>query len=370
MKKVDIITILDVPNCGSMLQAYALGYKIEKLGHKVEFINYIRKGHSPYDKFTTFLFDKSLGNIVKRVCYSVGILVTYSYIMRQLRHFVTSRFSFTKRYMDIEELKANPPQADLYVTGSDQVWNSQYNQCLDKAFFLDFTPKDKISYAASMGMHEFPESEINETIRLLKEYKHLSVREKQTEEYFHTLGLTNTQHVLDPTLLINANEWKQIVNYVPNKKERYLLVYSVERANNDFIFSQAQSIAHELGLKMYVLSATYPVKANEYHFDKIFALANIKTFISLLADADFVVASSFHGTAFSVNFNKDFITISADKYNIRMESLVKQFGISHRIVSTTKVKYSDLKTIDYKLLNTNLEHERLRSLNILQSFLN
>ena len=116
---------------------------------------------------------------------------------------------------------------------------------------------------------------------------------------------------------------------------------------------------------MYVVCTTYPVKAKDYEFDKIFAMASVKTFLRLMADADFVVASSFHGTAFALNFNKEFVTISANKFNIRMESLVKQFKISHRIVTTTLKKASDLLPIDYVMINHKLEENRALSLSFL-----
>ena len=146
----------------------------------------------------------------------------------------------------------------------------------------------------------------------------------------------------------------------------YLLVYSVERFNNDFIFSQARRIARERGLRMYVVCTTWPVKAKDYGFDKVYAMADVPTFLRLMAGASFVVASSFHGTAFALNFNKDFITISAGKYNIRMESLVRQFGIAHRIVEAEEVSAASLLPIDYGAINRKLARERETSLEFLR----
>ena len=148
------------------------------------------------------------------------------------------------------------------------------------------------------------------------------------------------------------------------------MVYSVERFNNDFIFSQAKRIAEELRLKMYVVCTTYPVKAKDYGFDKIYAMAGVKTFLKLMAGADFVVASSFHGTAFALNFNKEFITIAADNFNIRMESLIYQFGIAHRIVNGKGVDVADLFPIDYDSINKKLAQERIFSKSFLVNNLN
>ena len=98
-------------------------------------------------------------------------------------------------------------------------------------------------------------------------------------------------------------------------------------------------------------------------------MAGVKTFLRLMAEAEFVVASSFHGTAFALNFNKEFITISAEKFNIRMESLVRQLDISHRIVTTKEISTSDLSPINYDVINAKLEAARSASKDFLQKAL-
>ena len=216
-----------------------------------------------------------------------------------------------------------------------------------------------------------PEEELPEIRALLEKFAALSVRECQTCEYLRRIGLSKVQHVLDPSLLLDAEEWRRVAGCPVTEAGKgeeppYLLVYSVERFNNDFIFSQARRIARERGLRMYVVCTTWPVKAKDYGFDKVYAMADVPTFLRLMAGASFVVASSFHGTAFALNFNKDFITISAGKYNIRMESLVRQFDIAHRIVETEEVSSASLRPIDYGEINRKLDRERGASLEFLR----
>ncbi len=364
-RKVGILTILDVANFGTMLQAYALATVIKHLGYDVEFIDYWRHDYTTKNKVFTFLQDSSLGNPLKRIVYAFSALFFYSSIRNRVRSFVKEQFSFTRSYHSLDELQKCPPEIDLAICGSDQIWNSAYNGGLDRAFYLDFVNCPRIAYAASVGMDEFPQGELDEIKKMLAQYWAISVRESQTCKYLHSLGFSQVQHVLDPSLLLDADEWKKIAGCRDShsvKEEKYLLVYSVERFNNDFIFSQARQIAQELHLKMYVVCTTYPVKARDYGFDKIYAMAGVKTFLRLMADADFIVASSFHGTAFALNFNKEFVTISANKFNIRMKSLVEQFNISHRIVTTTLKKASDLLPIDYVIINHKLEENRALSL--------
>lgn len=366
--KVGILTILDVANFGTMLQAYALATVIKRFNYDVEFINYWRRDYTTKNKVFTFLQDSSLGNLLKRIVYAFSALFFYSSIRNRVRNFVKERFPFTRSYHSLDELRKCPPEIDWAICGSDQIWNSAYNGGLDRVFYLDFVNCPRIAYAASVGMDEFPLKELEEIRSLLSKFSAISVRESQTCSYLRSLGFSQVQHVLDPSLLLNADEWKEIAGCKENhsaKAERYLLVYSVERFNNDFIFSQARQIAQELHLKMYVVCTTYPVKAKDYGFDKIFAMAGVKTFLRLMANADFIVASSFHGTAFALNFNKEFITISASKYNIRMKSLAEQFNISHRIVTSTFKRASDLLPIDYAMINQELEENRALSLSFL-----
>ncbi|MGI6219949.1 MAG: polysaccharide pyruvyl transferase family protein [Bacteroidaceae bacterium] len=369
-KKVCIVTILDVANFGTMLQAYALGTVVERMGYDVEFVDYWRRDYTTGHKVRTFLRDSSLGSLPRRVAFALSALLMYAPIRRRVRRFVTRRFRMSRPYHSFDRLRQRPPYADFFICGSDQIWNSTYNGGLDRTFFLDFTTAPRIAYAASSGLDAFSEEELPEIRALLEKFAALSVREYQTCDYLRRIGFPKVQHVLDPSLLLNAEEWRRVAGCagMEDCKEEpspYLLVYSVERFNNDFIFSQARRIARDRGLRMYVVCTTYPVKARDYGFDKVYAMADVPTFLRLMAGASFVVASSFHGTAFALNFNKDFITISAGKYNIRMESLVRQFGIAHRIVEKEEVSAASLRPIDYEVINQKLAREREASFSFL-----
>ena len=369
-KKIGIITILDVANFGSMLQAYALATVLERMGFGVQFINYWRADYTTSHKVRTFLQDRSLGNPLKRVAFALSALAFYAPIRRHVRSFVVRKFPFTRPYRSLEELQKHPPVLDAATSATDQTWNTEHNAALARASYLDFVDCPKVAYAASSGMDEFPKEDLEQIISLLSHYRAISVRESQTCDYLHRLGFRDARHVLDPSLLLTAKEWCEAAGGIGKlRNEKFLLVYSVERFNNDFIFSQAKRIATELELKMYVVCTTYPVKAKEYGFDRVYAMAGVKTFLRLMAEAEFVVASSFHGTAFALNFNKEFITISAEKFNIRMESLVRQLDISHRIVTTKEISTSDLSPINYDVINAKLEAARSASKDFLQKAL-
>lgn len=369
MKRIGIITILDITNFGSILQAYALGTIIESFGYKVVFINYWRQAFTTMNKVRTFLKDGSLGNIFKRSLYAISALTFYAALRIRIRHILRNRFSFTRKFTSFDELKRHSPHLDVAISGSDQIWNSSYNEGIDYAFFLDFVKCPRIAYAASSGVYKFDDSELDEIKTLLNKYSAISVRESQTTDYLRSIGFPNTTHVLDPSLLLSADEWRRLlkIKTMNETSNKYLLIYSVERFNNDFIFSQAKKLAKEMNLKVYVVCATYPVNVNKFKFDKIYSLASITTFLNLLNNASFVVVSSFHGTAFSINFNKNFISISPNKFNIRMNSIMKQFDLEERIIGETFISNDHLNPINWNAVNNNLDLYRQESINFVRN---
>lgn len=369
-KNIGIITILDVTNFGSMLQGYALAETVEGLGYNVIFINYWRPLYSTKYKVRTFLHDKSLGNIAKRCAFAFTALTFYEGLRIRIRKILKRRFRFTKKYMSNDEIKNSHLSIDAVISGSDQIWNTTYNGGIDLAFYLDFTDKPKIAYAASSGLEKFEDNDLPEITHLLNKYSAISLRESHTTEYFKSLGFSKAVNVLDPSLLLTADEWNTKLNIpASDPNDKYLLVYSVERFNNNFIFSQAKRIAEDLGLKVYVVCATFPVEVKKYNFDKIYSLATVKTFLKLLRGASFVVASSFHGTAFSINYNKPFISISPNKFNIRMESIMKLTQLENRIVRNEMISVKELQPIDWGKVNAILKEERGKSISFLQTAL-
>lgn len=225
--KVSLITILDNTNFGTYLQALALSKTIEKLGLDVEIVDYIRPRMSrigsmswtrnPWKKLLKWLNYPAIEKL------------------RDADHDFLKRFVALSpvTYSNYKQLKNNPPVADIYVTGSDQVWNSIYNQGIDKAFYLDFADKKakRVSYAASIGMEDFPATEVKETMQLLSKYTQITVREQKAKNILARLGFANVEVVLDPTLLLDANDWRKISQLAGKPldlNEPYLLVYSVE----------------------------------------------------------------------------------------------------------------------------------------------
>ena len=361
--KIALITILDNINFGTILQAYALARRIEERGCEVEFIDYWRPNSGTWQQVWGILRNKKRGPL-GRFVYAVSALLLVPPIKCRLRSFLTRRFAFTRRYRSIGELRRRPPVADLYLTGSDQVWNSSYNNGIDPAFFLDFTSARKCSYAASLGMDAFPAGQEAEALRLLQEYSEVSVRESLTCDYLRGLGVAHLSCDLDPTLLLGPQEWKQAVGHTGKRESSvpYLLVYSVEEKNNACIFEAARAIARQRGLRLYAVIGGDPFKLRKFGCDKIFSFASVPCFLRLMIDADFVVASSFHGTVFSLNFNKEFVSILPDRFSVRQRSLEILFpSIAGRVKSLDPFDPAALSPLDYGEINRRLGELRALS---------
>lgn len=366
--KVSVITILDNTNYGTYLQALATGMMIRKLGHDAEIIHYTRSSMTPKGRSKAILEDRGFLRWFHRC------VLKSSKRTRELKdkdyEFLQSFLPVTKEYIGFEALRSNPPIADVYMTGSDQVWNSFYNRGIDRSFYLDFAPEDarRISYAASIGMVEIPENEVEETKSLLSKYQYITVRETAAKKLLEGLGIAS-EVVLDPTLLLNKDEWSRIAGKFPwHEDEPYLLTYSVEYGKeNALIKHYAQAIAKKQGLKIYHI--TYSGMPSDNYYDKVFCYATPDEFLNLMLHASFIVVSSFHGTAFSVNFNKPFITVSPRKFNSRVKSLLDITGLESRLVTDVGVAIENFGEIEYTKVNSVLDKERIKSKEILSKML-
>jgi polysaccharide pyruvyl transferase WcaK-like protein len=272
--------------------------------------------------------------------------------------FIQRNIKLTKvRYDSFQSLEENAPKADLYLTGSDQVWNSNHNQGVDRAYFLDFVPESlrKVSYAASFGKMQLDDTEIDETKQLVGKYRYISVREKTGVEILSELGRRDAIHVVDPTLLLNREDWTMFMK--PNKiKEKYLLIYMLE--DNKRLIEISKYIARNKGLK--IVKVGFDIYRPKY-VDILVSHKSPNEFLTLFANADFVVTNSFHGTTFSVNFNRQFISVATKKYNTRLSSFLDSVGLASRLVTDNYNYKGELNFINYQKVNILLEKERNKS---------
>lgn len=366
MMKIKTITCQKVNNHGANLQAYALMHYLEKLGHDVEIIDYFPE----YFKHFRPLYcgtSKYAANPVTRFAYICakfpGRLKSYleykkSDRKKNFEAFRDKYYRLTDTYESFEELKANPPKADLYIAGSDQIWNTMMNNGKDPAYYLQFAPKNATTatYAASFSVSEIPDELKEQTKKYIKSIDYVSVREKSALKILDDLGVLNGQAVLDPVFLLEKKQWSKIESNIKLDDE-YVLVYDFE--GSDEVKNFAVKYAQKYNLKIYSLYK------NEY-CDKSFENFGPDVFLSLIKNAEFIVSNSFHATAFSLIYEKEFAVIKRQEgINSRMVDLLSYVGVDDRIVDS----YQEFNAIDFNLVKEKLEIEVEKSKDYLKEVL-
>lgn len=368
MKHVALITLHHVLNYGSVLQTFALAKMLQLLGHRVTVIDYITHTH----RFTQVVMgSKAQHGPLVGALLSLSILPKFLISRLRFNAFIARYLHLTpRRYLSLHELQARPPVADVYMTGSDQVWNSSYNACVDPAFFLDFglAASRRISYAASFGKTELDPAELARTKALLARYQALGVRESSAVKLLESMGYNGVTHVLDPTLLLSREQWEQ---FVPPSRlgrgERYILIHCVNKECRVPLLEFAHRLQQKTGCR---IRSTMALNANTGGRLKSALLGchrRTEDFLGLVNHASYVVADSFHGTAFSILFNRPFIVMLPPKYNTRLTSLLQLLGIPERMAGMDDATLEQMQQpIDYAAVNARLTTEREKSIRYLK----
>ncbi|MGN0150695.1 MAG: polysaccharide pyruvyl transferase family protein [Clostridia bacterium] len=361
MKKTGIISLYHQnKNYGGLLQAYALTAFLKKLGFDAEQISF-KKDIIAEDHLTLeILFRKlrrKLSEPVKKA------------FAKDIYNNISSRIAMFKEFE-----KSIPHSPDVYtreniidciynydafITGSDQVWNlAWYNP----EYFLNFVPSDKrkISYAASMPSSQIPQSRKNTVYNHLIRFDAISVREKETVQAINKLLNSNTaKHVLDPTLLLERNDWDKICG---NRKisDKYIFCYFLGR--NRKMRKTASAFAKKMNLKIVTLPHLCDICFSDLNFgdEQIYDLSP-NDFISLIKNAEYVITDSFHAAVFSNIYQvKHFVFSRTDlgSMDSRITNLLELFDEKERFCFDKK--RADMKyLIDLKDRQLNNHHPLL-----------
>ena len=350
---IKTITCHDVYNYGASLQAFALLHYLETEGHNVEIIDYkpeyidfpykissfVHPG-SPVKKYTDWC-------VVVRLLYSIKRFLWYLPSWKRKKafdRFTKQYLKLTKKYTNNEDLINNTPEADVYIVGSDQVWNSvTMLNGTDPAFYLQFVPeaKKKISYAASFGATSISELHRSDILKWLSKLDAISVREKAGVDILKRLGLNGT-HVCDPVFLLNEKDWRTSL-VIPPQRDGYVLIYNLTTINEQLV-KDAQITAKLLGVKLISVSPMSIREADEN-------LSNVgpDVFVSLIFNASYVFTNSFHATAFSIISHRQFCTYNyhSASNSSRMYSVLSEMGLLERF-NVTDIEQVLNSPIDYE----------------------
>lgn len=258
-------------------------------------------------------------------------------------------------------------QYDAFLSGSDQVWNPltiNDNGEFDRTYFLDFIEaKRKISYASSMGSYKLNSKKSDEITQLLRSYNALAVRESGTCAVLSKILEREVEHVLDPTLLLKAEQWVNALNLHNDvsSEKKYVLAYALHRDN---LFREtAQEVAKQLGYELIAIDQD-PILG--YKTDRHIKDAGPDEFVSLINGASYIVTSSFHGTAFALNFKKQFISVMPTSGGNRLESLLDAVALRDRLISSRDEIANIIgERIDFDVPHAKLSRLRTHSLDYL-----
>lgn len=331
--KISIITLHDIGNnFGSTLQGCALCEFLRQNHYDAEIINYLPDYRSAAGKMRALLTN--------------GVFLPF-YLQRKRNfgRYYREHAVLSRRYRTFAQLKENPPKADVYLVGSDQVWNPHFPCGRDKAFYLEFLSSgEKMAYSASLGRLQTQE-EITALIERLRPFRAVAVRERASMEQLHTAGRKDVRYVLDPVFLFPADYYQQHITPKPSK--RFLLVYAI---NKDPVLEEAAlRVAKDHDLEIISIGG-FSRKCRQGHFLRS---AGPIEFLNLIAHSDFFLTSSFHGTALALILNKQFAVVQPRINSLRVENLLQTAGIMEQAISSP-ADISRIHPIDYSLVNQKL----------------
>lgn len=340
--KIGILTFHCAHNYGAVLQCYALQETVKQMGHDVEVIDY-RPQYllTPYNIFNKHrILSKNPILVIKHCIREIFILA-----VRLKRYKAFNKFIVDRLKLSHPIIKHDIPDSyDTYIMGSDQIWNPQMTQGFDPIYFGYFEfqkgPKKYISYAASMETKLLDDKSTNFYLDALNNFDAISVRETRLAELLQPFTTKKIETVLDPTLLVDRSIWNRIA-LQPSIKRKYVLVYQVRYNKNTLCI--AHYIANQIDAIVIEITA-FPSMFSKYKLQS----SSPEEFLGLVSNAACVITTSFHGTAFSIIFNRPFYCLQLeDEGDTRAQSLLKSIGLCDRMIKSnespkfTEIDYND-----------------------------
>jgi hypothetical protein len=365
MKKILTLTCHNVYNHGASLQQLALLEYLNSLGHDAKTINYKPSYLANHFNFLAINNPTFERNYVFKLFY---ILLKFPFRLierKRKRKFDSFENDYIKilpkKYTSNQELIHDLPIADVYICGSDQVWNSYFQNGKDPAFYLDFVPQDKlkISYAASFAIDAIDPNLQDFVRQKISRLDWVSVREASGVKMVQDLGIENVTQVFDPVFLVEPAYWEF---FVKPFTARYIFVYDFD--TNAILREFALQQAKARGLQIYT------VNNNIRYADKNFYLHGPDVFLSLVHGAELVLTNSFHAVAFSLIFQKPFMVFNrSEKINTRMRDLLASLDLSPLLVNSQEDCEAALVPIDYSGVANKLNEAKQRSTDFLTAAL-
>lgn len=387
--KTATVTWITYNNYGTELQAYALQQYLKELQIENTIISdkdIVIKSKTKFPKEVvtkiTETPQKRILRLLKKYCCHPVLF--FKILCEILSDFTRKKeeASYFESQQCIEQFKKNDltilygktrhemtnlnDEFDAFICGSDQIW-STIERNFDGFFYLDFANKKKISYAASIGSNIIPDNKTSKISEWLQGFSAISVREEKTAEQLSKLLKKPVQWVADPTLLHNSDFWTSFSQDFKVPKSQYLLCYFLE--NKEWYHEYAMSVAKYLNLKLVIIPSRVEITHRK---GVLHSAVGPREFVGLFRSADYILTDSYHGSIFSLIFEKKFLYLKRfcdghpENQNIRIESLFGYLGILNNIVEEKKFDSDDMKYLSYAEISKKLVEFREKSREYIQ----
>lgn len=368
-KKVGIITFHASHNCGSMLQAYALQCFLQKNGYNAEMIDFSSEGQKAL--YSLYNKNKSLKFVIRNFVFHLHA--------RRLKNTRKRYEDFKNKYFNLTNYSTSKSDEiidDYYavIAGADQVWNTTISD-YDDAYFLNWVKNaKKISYAPSFGAKNPIEyaKDIEKIKKYLKDFKYLSIRENNGQKWIEELIGKKVPVVLDPTLIIDKEDYEKITAKELNLPEKYIFYYSPSYSLNINKLVRKISKKHKLPVIAFNGKAFY-LRGMNFSGFKLPDFEGPTAYLQLMKNASMVITTSFHGAIFSTVYKKNFWAVKNGGMfgsDDRVLTLANQLHIEDRLIPIKfDLDFDYMQKVDYAEYDIKLKEKREFSENYLLSAL-
>ncbi len=361
-------------NYGQVLQAYALQKHLKGQGHDVRHIVY-KQGRGGVKEQIQMLF----AHPIKRVCELLNKLCPdrnsekiKEFAEKNPRHFAEFKEDhisiYEDAYVGAKAIKANPPIADVYITGSDQVWGGEDLWENLEPYYLSFADKNtvKIAYAASFGSSSLSKKKERKLKELLKDFAGISVREQSGVDLCKAIGFPNTIKLIDPTMLLSKEQYMKLLegqHLDTWDSQRKVLCYFLNfQTGEEIYWNKIKELCENGDTSVrFVLSSGIIKAYDRLGYDNYYS-PDIYNWISSMQMADYVITNSFHGLVFCILFHKRFAAVmlrgKTSKMNTRVYSLLEDFGLKARVLTDNNFQQIMSEDIDWNAVDEKLKNSR------------
>lgn len=360
--KIGILTFPNSTSYGAVLQMYALYKSVEKLGAEAEIINY----HNSFMKQRKHY--RSLNSLSqgKRTLKNIAIRIVHSRQIVSFRDFEKKmRMYPPKPEQDISMISNVGMRYDAVICGSDQVWNAHITGG-DMHFYLDFCRENtkRISYAPSFGKVAYSYGMEDQIKQELGKFSHISVREQEGQHYVEQTTGRRPELVLDPTFLLHRKEWEVLEKAYAIPQDGYIVYYAIRSSAT--LLNFCRELAEKENKKIVIIGGNFLKRYKNKDCRVTYAPdLSPEEWLYVIHHADYVVTNSFHGTAFSIHYQKDFYVEFSSDTNSRLEEIIQLCALEDRVIDHVNLQCST--PIDYASVECRLAQRREQSLAFLQN---